>query len=344
LTYTLYRLKLRRFFLSLTILIPLTLILIISSISIGSSTIPLRDVYSCLLGIGCDGITEKVIQYRLVRTLAALLTGCMLATSGVIIQGIARNPLAEPYILGLSSTALTAIATAILIDVNILANKYLITSIAFLGALSGYILTSTLSLIAGSSPLSLILSGIAVTALFSGISHILLYIVQDRLKTPYVYLLMGSTVNTLLNDIYYLTSVLITCLVITYILNIPKMLNAYLISDEHAKQLGYNLRVLIPTSALIASILTGTTVATVGIVGFIGLAAPHITRFILGTSDYRITIVTTMIVGSIITLIADIITRVLSISIAKGEFPLGTVTSVIGAPFLAYLIIRGGRR
>ena len=343
-TYTLYSIKLRRFFLSLIILIPFTLILIISSISIGSSALPLTDVYSCLLGTRCDGITEKIVQYRLTRTSAALLTGCMLATSGAIIQGIARNPLAEPYILGLSSTALTAVATAILIDVNILANKYLITSIAFLGALSGYILTSTLSLVAGSSPLSLILSGIAVTALFSGISHILLYIVQDKLKTPYTYLLMGSTVNTLTSDVYYLISILTICLVITYVLNIPKMLNAYLISDEHAKQLGYNLKVLIPTSALIVSILTGTTVAIVGIVGFIGLAAPHITRFILGTSDHRITIITTMIVGSIITLIADIITRILSTTIARGEFPLGIITSVIGAPFLAYLIVRGGRK
>jgi len=344
LAYVLYKVKLRRFFLSLTILIPLSLILIISSISIGSSTISLTDIYSCLFGIGRDAITEKIIQYRLVRTLTALLTGCMLATSGVIIQGIARNPLAEPYILGLSSTALTVIAIAILIDVNVLANKYLITSIAFLGALSGYILTSTLSLIAGSSPLSLILSGIAVTASFSGISHILLYIVQDKLKTPYVYLLMGSTVNTLLDDVYYLISILTICLVITYMLNIPKTLNAYLISDEHAKQLGYNLRILIPISALIVSILTGTTVATIGIVGFIGLASPHITRFILGTSDHRVTIITTMVVGSIITLIADIVTRVLSITTARGEFPLGTITSVIGAPFLAYLVIRGGRK
>lgn len=343
-TYVLHKLKLRRFFSSLIILIALLSLFSVISISVGSTYIPLNEIYSCITGLECSSSVSYILQYRLVRTLIALLAGGALATAGVIMQGIARNPLAEPYILGLSSTALTALSLAIMIDVNVVAHRYLSMLIAFIGALLGYLLTSTLSALAGYTSSSLILSGIAVTAFFSGTSHVLLYMVQDRLKFPYVHLLMGSTSVALFNDTYYLIAVLIICLTITYICGIPKLLNAYLVSDEYARQLGYNLKVLITLAAFIASILTGATVAIVGIVSFIGLAAPHISRMILGTTDHRIITITSSIVGSLLVIIADIGSRLLMVLTARGEFPLGVVTSVIGAPFLAYLIIVGGKK
>jgi len=344
LAYVLHKLKLRRFFSSLIILIAFLSLSLVVSVSVGSTYIPLNEVYACITGLDCSSNVRYVLQYRLVRTLVALLAGGALATAGVIMQGIARNPLAEPYILGLSSTALTALSLAIIIDVNVIAHRYLFMLIAFIGALFGYFLTSILSALAGYTSNSLILSGIAVTAFFSGTSHALLYIVQDRLKFPYVHLLMGSTSVALFNDIYYLTATLAACLVITYICGIPKLLNAYLVGDDYARQLGYNLKVLITLAAFVVSILTGATVAIVGIVSFIGLAAPHISRMMLGTSDHRITTIVSSIVGSLLVVIADIGSRLLMVLTARGEFPLGVVTSIIGAPFLAYLIIVGGRK
>jgi len=273
-----------------------------------------------------------------------MLTGALLAISGTLMQSIARNPLAEPYILGLSSTALTTLAIAIIVNPSVIASRSLSMVITFFGALGGYFLTSTLSLLAGGTSYSLILSGIAVTATFSGFSHILLYIVQSKIKSPYHLLLMGTSATAIAQDVYILLVVLAVGLIAIYTLGLPKKLNAYVFGDVFAKQLGYNPRVLSLLTATLVSVLTGSSVAVVGIVGFIGLAAPHIARLLAGSSDHRITIVLSAILGSAITVLADVGARLLAMVTAQGEFPLGSVTSVIGAPFLAYLIIKGVKR
>lgn len=306
--------------------------------------IPIQSVFLCIAKLECNRTIEVIISYRFTRSAVALLTGALLAVSGVLMQSIARNPLAEPYILGLSSTALTVLSIAIILNPNILALRYVMMVLAFIGAFAGYIVTTTLSLIAGGTSLSLILSGIAVTTLFSGFSHILLYMVQSKLRSPYHLLLMGSTATSLISDVYMLLAILILGLIAIYISGLPKKLNAYIFGDALTIQLGYNPRIISITTALLVSILTGSCVAVVGIVGFVGLVAPHISRLLLGTSDHRMTIALSTLLGSILTTSADIGARLLAIITAQGEFPLGSITSIIGAPFLAYLIIRGNRR
>lgn len=292
----------------------------------------------------CTRLTEVIISYRFVRAAIAMLAGALLATSGTLIQSIARNPLAEPYILGLSSTALTALAAAILVNPAVLASRSLSIAITFLGALGGYFLTSILSVLAGGTGYSLILSGIAVTATFSGLSHVLLYAIQSRLRVPYHLLLLGTTAAAVVHDVYILSLTLIAGFVALYILGLPKKLNAYIFGEVFAKQLGYDPRRLSLTTATLVSVLTGSTVAVLGVVGFVGLAAPHMARLLVKTSDHRATIVLSALVGAALTLLADVGARALAISTAQGEFPLGTVTSIIGAPFLAYLIVKGVKR
>lgn len=338
------RQSLRRFFLLLIMLTVATFIVLIASVSVGSSMLPLEKTFSCLTRVECDYVTEAIINYRFARSAVALLVGALLATSGTLMQAIARNPLAEPYILGLSSTALTVLAAAIVINPNIIALRTLMILLAFFGALAGYILTTTLSMLAGGTGASLILSGIAVTAVFSGLSHLLLYLVQSKLKSPYPLLLMGSTSNALLQDMQLLLTVLAAGITIIYLTGLPKRLNAYVFGDTFAKQLGYDPRRLAAMTALLTSILTGSSVAIVGIVGFVGIAAPHITRLLAGTSDHRITLALSTLLGAILTGVADIAVRVLAVLTAQGEFPLGSITSIVGAPFLAYLVIKGGRR
>lgn len=306
--------------------------------------LPLSSILNCFFKIHCEEVTHFIILHRIIRSATALLIGALLAVSGTMIQGVARNPLAEPYILGLSSTALTFLSAAIIFNPEVIIYKHTAAFIAFVGALVGYFLTTTLSMLAGSSGYSLILAGIAVTSIFSGTSHILLYIVQTKLRMPYHLLLMGSASMSLLQDVKILFLVLIGGISVIYILQLPKVLNAYVFGDDFAKQLGYNPRLIPIFVALIASIFTGVSVAIVGIVGFIGLAAPHITRFLIGSSDHRMTIALSLLTGAILTTLADVITRFLAITIARGEFPLGIVTSIIGAPFLAYLIIKRGKQ
>lgn len=314
------------------------------SICVGTSMLSIKNVISCFLGAECENTVRIIIGYRFIRSSTALLTGAILALSGTLIQTIARNPLAEPYILGLSSTALTILSASILLWPSIMVYRYVTIIIAFVGAMIGYIITTVLSMLAKSTSYSLILSGIAITSIFSGVAHVLLYMVQNKLKSPYYLLLMGSTAIALMNDVLILAFVLFCCVFLLYLFGLPRKLNAYIFGDSFAKQLGYNPKTLTILTALLISIMTGASVAVVGIVGFVGLAAPHIARLTVNSSDHRIIIILSMFLGSILTTLADIITRLLAIATTQGEFPLGVVTSMIGAPFLAYLIVKSGRK
>lgn len=333
-----------RFFTLIITLCILLLTLVIVSLSTGSSMISPLNVLQCLAGVKCDKTTELIVGVRFTRTLTALLAGSMLALAGVLVQGVSRNPLADPFILGVSSTALAMLSAALLVNTSILAYRQLAISIAFVGALSGYFLTTFISLLAGGTSLSLVLSGIAVSALFSGASHVLLFLVQDKLKHPYVFLLMGSTGSTLRDDLLYLAIPLLASFIALFAFRIPKALNAYLFGDLYAAQLGYKTKFVTMSSAFIASLLTGASVAVIGVVGFLGLAGPHISRMLSGTSDHRITVVLSALTGSILAVSSDTLARLITAFSTRGEMPLGVVTSIIGAPFLAYLVVRGGRK
>lgn len=342
--YEVIRTNRTRFFLLSLMFLTLISLLAIVSLSIGSSAIPPFKALKCLLGVECYEPVRLVLGFRITRTIASILVGCMLAVAGVLVQGITRNPLADPFILGISSTALATLSIALLIDVSILAQRQLSIAIALGGAFLGYILTTSIGVLAGGTGFSLVLSGIAVSALFSGVSHVLLYILQDRFRHPYINLLIGSTSGVLERDIPYLTVPALLSLLALYLLRIPKALNAYLFGEHHASQLGYRVKLTTITSAFIASLLTGASVAVVGIVGFIGLAGPHISRMLYGTSDHRVTIVLSALAGSALAISADIVARLITLFSTRGELPLGVITSIIGAPFLAYLVIKGGRR
>lgn len=321
----------------------LLLALSVVSLSIGSSLIPPAVVFRCLSGARCDRATDLILYLRVTRTAAALLSGAMLALAGSLVQGVSRNPLADPFILGISSTALAVLSAALLVDSTVLAHRQLAITIAFVGALLGYFLTTLVSFLAGGTGLSLILAGVSVSALFTGVSHVLLYVVQDKLRHPYVFLLMGSTSGALAGDLIYLAVPLLVSLVAIFALGIPKALNAYLFGDHYAAQLGYNARAVTLLSAFVASLLTGASVAVVGIVGFIGLAGPHISRMLSGTSDHRVTLVLSALSGSILALLSDTVARLAAAFSTRGEIPLGVITSIVGAPFLAYLVVKGGR-
>ncbi|MCS7112154.1 MAG: iron ABC transporter permease [Ignisphaera sp.] len=352
----LYRISMRRFLTVFSSLSIVLLFMFVLSLSVGSTMVNPIEVFNKLLHsliykavntLGIPHVLKPVIEtdrvysvatLRLGRTIAAISTGALLGVAGLLMQTATRNPLAEPYILGLSSTALTTIAIGIILVPNIMIHKWALTTIAFIGALLGFVLTILLSRLAGGTSISLVLSGIAINALFSGISHTLLYVVQNTIRMHYVFLLMGSTSTILLNDTIFL--ILPFAAGTTASLLLFKILNTFLYGDEYAKQFGYSPSLVLIIISAIASVLTASTVATVGIVGFVGLAAPHISRLLVGT-DHRFSLPITAMIGAMITTIADVVVRIISLlSAGLGELPLGVITSTIGAPFLAYLIIK----
>ena len=335
-----YTLRKARFFTILSLLIITLFLTLTLSIAIGSTGLnfsnPLNFVVKVIKNEPLSPDEEIQLHIRLPRTLSAIAVGALLAISGVLIQVITRNPLAEPFLLGLSSGALVFVSLSVLVMQVIICYKHLMALSAFAGAMIALIITFTISEIAGATVTSLILAGIAVTSLFSGASHILTFLAQVRLKRPFIILLLGTFSTALISDI----PLLYTVLAIGFSLSIAmaKRLNAIMYGDEHSLQLGYNPITTRRAAALLASLMTGVSVSIAGIIGFIGLVIPHIARLIIG-SDNRLVLVYSALIGAIILCLTDIMVRVLSLY-GLGELPVGAITSMFGAPFFIYLIIK----
>jgi len=335
-----YRVQLRRFFTSTLALSLASVAVLLASLSVGPAGLSPRWLLEVISGRASQEV-RVVLSIRLARTAVSYLTGAVLGLSGALMQGVTRNPLADPFILGLSSSALTVVAAALVLQPGLIAMRYYLMALAFAGALLGFTLTVAMSRLAGGSSTSLVLSGIAVSAFFSGLSHVLLYAVQRATGVPYILLLAGSASSALVRDIPYLLASAAVCLAIS--LAISKGLNAYLYGDEYSQQLGFNPRLLSLVASATASLGTGVTIAVTGIVGFVGLASPHVSRFLVG-SDHRFLLPTSFLVGGVVTLVADVVVRLISMGSPYGELPLGSITSSIGGPFVAYVLLRWFRR
>ncbi len=335
-----YRAQIRRFFTSTLTLSLASVATFLTSLGVGPAGFSLGWLLELVSG-GTPREVQVVLYLRLVRAVVSYATGAVLGLSGALMQSVTRNPLADPFILGLSSSALAVVSAALAVQPGLLAARYYLMVLAFAGALLGYTLTVALSRLAGGGSASLVLSGIAVSAFFSGVSHVLLYAVQRATGMPYILLLAGSASSALARDIPYLLASASLCLVVS--LAISKGLNAYLYGDEYSQQLGFNPRLLSLAASATASLGTGVTIAVTGIVGFVGLASPHISRSLVG-SDHRFLLPTSFLVGGVVTLVADVVVRLISMGSPYGELPLGTITSSIGGPFIAYVLLRWFRK
>ncbi len=300
----------------------------LASLSIGSGGLclpPWRTECSLLVGI------------RATRLVAALATGAVLAYSGFILQNATRNPLAEPYILGLSSGALAATSMGILFSgASLLYAPHVLSLLAFTGSLAAYAATVVLSERGGGTTSSLILAGIAVNIVFSGVAELVLFLVQLLYSQPLLILLVGSLAYVQWDDLYPLLVVAVSSVALLPL--IVKPLNTLIFGDEYTVQLGYDPKWLRRVIATMAALLTGAAVAVTGIIGFIGLLAPHIARMVLGTSDARYALPLSITLGGLLLLGADMVARTASLALSIGELPVGVYASLMGGPFLAYLI------
>jgi iron complex transport system permease protein len=273
---------------------------------------------------------ESVILYiRLPRAILAMLIGASLSISGAAFQGMFRNPLVSSDILGVSAGAGFGAVVAISLGGNDVAIEFA----AFTGGLVAVGLAFLISRIYKTTPtLMLVLSGIIVGAFFSSLISLFKFVADPYEKLPViVFWLMGSLNARSFEDIIIVLPPII--IGTTGLLLVRWRINVLSMGDEQARSMGINTELLKMIVIVCATIVTSASVAISGIIGWVGLVMPHLTRMIVG-SDHKLLLPATLITGSAYMLIIDTLAR----TITTAEIPLGILTSIVGAPFFAYLL------
>lgn len=314
----------------LIIFIIIAILSILVSIGNGAVKITFREIIKAIL------LEEATVNYqiiwnvRLPRTIVASLTGTCLALSGAILQGVMRNPLASPNIIGVSSGA----GLMTLIILIIFPNYYFLAPIgAFAGALLATLFIYFLAWKEGVVPTRLILAGVAVSSLLGAGTNAIMTFYPNKVAGV-IGFMVGGLSSTVWKHVSMIAPYAFAGIVILLLLS--EKLNILMLGDEVATGLGLNVERTRFLFIIISSLLAGAAVSVVGLLGFVGLIVPHITRLFIG-SDYKYLMPATIFTGSSIVVICDTISRVM---FAPMEIPAGIIMSALGAPFFLYLLRR----
>lgn len=273
-----------------------------------------------------------VFDLRLPRVLSAMLVGMGLAVAGATFQGLLRNPLADPYVLGTASGAALGAAIAVLIPVRVLVLEFgLLHGLAFVGALVAVFTVYRLSRIGGMSPLTgLLLTGYAVGSLLAAGLAMAMYMSGAGLRQIFSYLLGGFDASSWLRLAAAAPLIILPTIAIAAR---ARALNGLLLGEEAAVHLGVDVRRERAILLALGSLITAAAVAISGLIGFVGLVVPHVVRLLVGPNA-RLVIPLSALFGASLMTAADLAARLL------GEIPVGVVTAVIGAPFFLVLLRR----
>ena len=319
---------------------------IMISVTLGSAKISVSEVYKVLgyklLGIkayseySSGPMHDVVWVIRFPRVVLAIAIGMSLSISGVVLQAIVKNPLADPYILGISSGASLGATFAIMLGFGAVLGGNFVGVMAFIGALLVSFGVLLLANIKGSATSSkLILAGMALSSVCSSFSSFLVYIANDKTGMQSVtYWLLGSLAGAKWEtDIIILPIVIIACL---FFWSRYRVLNLMLLGDDVSITLGTDLHKPRHIYLIITSIMIGLSVYCAGVIGFVGLIIPHAVRMIFGT-DHKKLIPISALVGSIFMIFADALSRII---IPNSEIPIGILISMVGAPVFIYLMVK----
>ena len=289
-------------------------------------------------------ISTVVWEIRLPRVLVAMGVGAALATAGACLQGLFRNPLADPGLIGVSSGgAIGAILAISSIGLIIPAGSFLATLhvplLAMAGALGTTFLVYHVARIAGKTHVStLLLAGIAVNALAGAIVGAVLYLSDNDALRRFTFWTLGSLHTTTWQSLGIMAPFILAPLGL-----LPRYrgaLNAFLLGEAEAYHLGFNTQWIKRMVIGLCALMVGITVAFCGLIGFVGLVVPHLVRLLWGP-DFRRLIPASALLGALLLLCADLLARTVN---APAEVPIGVVTSLVGAPFFLYLIHRRKRQ
>lgn len=315
------------------------------AVTMGSVDISIKEVYEVILyklfnigdsTIGTGAVADVVWLIRMPRIVLAIAVGAGLSVVGIVMQAIVKNPLADPYILGVSSGASLGATLAVVLGIGSVFGSNSLGVMGFIGAFGVSILVLMISNIGGrSNSIKLLLAGMALSSVCSSFSSFLVYISDDSQKLKTItFWLMGSLAGAKWNEIIIILPVIILGTI--FFITQYRTLNLMLLGDEVSITLGTDLHKFRIIYLLITSLMIGLLVYVSGMIGFVGLIIPHVVRIIFGT-DHKKIIPIAALVGSIILIWADVISRIL---IKGTEIPIGIVISIIGAPLFVWLMIK----
>ena len=320
------------------------------AISLGAAHVSIPDVAKSLLGMSVSKRIDIIIwQIRLPQALAAMIAGAGLAIAGAVMQSILRNPLGSPFTLGISHAAAFGAAFSVMLlgsgvmgssqagSISI-TNPYLTTGAAFLCSLLATGMIIAVSRLRGATPETMILTGVALGALFTAGTMFLQFFADDVQLAAMVFWTFGDTARASWNELSIIAGV--TALASIYFMANGWNYNAIDAGDETARGLGVRVDRMRVAGMLVASLVTSVIIAYLGIIGFVGLVVPHMVRRMLG-GDHRFLLPATILLGALLLLVSDTAARLI---LAPHILPVSVLTAFMGAPLFMYLIIRGYKK
>lgn len=316
-------------------LIILTIILFSVDIAVGSTSIPLPQVWSALTGGDCPpAVARIVVNFRLIKAIVALLAGAGVSVAGLQMQTLFRNPLAGPYVLGISSGASLGVAV-FLLGAPLFGLSPALSSVGIAGA--AWIGSAVVLMIVGALAsrikdiMVILILGMMFSSGISAVVQILQYLSRDESLKAFVIWTMGSLGDVTFSQLCILVPAVIAGLLLAVITIKP--LNLLLFGEEYARTMGLRINRSRALLFLSTTLLAGTVTAFCGPIGFIGLAMPHVTRMIFRTSDHRVLVPGTVLSGAAILLLCDIISRLLTL-------PVNSITALLGIPIVILVVLR----
>lgn len=319
----------------------LAMIVILAGVSaaLGSFDIGIADVYRIILDKFLNGARTAssvvVWEIRMPRIITAILAGVGLSVAGASMQAILKNPLGDPFTLGVSSGAGFGASMAILFGTGLMGGYFIIIGNAFLFSMVPALIIMALTFYKKATPETMILAGVAIMYMFSAATTLMMYFLSssDAVKQAYFWM-VGSLDSSAWDTILPMAIMVVLCMI--PLLWKSNDMNLLASGDDTAKSLGINVDRLRVFIMAIASLAAASIVAFTGPIGFIGLVAPHICRIVIG-GDNRFLIPASGLAGAALLLLADTVARTI---MAPVLLPVGVVTDFIGAPLFIYLIIR----
>lgn len=329
--------------LSFLVLSILLVFCFLANISLGSVYIPLNNVFNSLVGNATEQETwQHIIQnYRLPKAITAILVGSGLGISGLLMQTLFRNPLAGPFVLGISSGASLGVALVILgssvfggVFALCLISKWSIVIAASLGSFLVLLAVLMVSLKVRDT-MAILIIGLMFASITSAIVSVLSYFGSAQQLQQYIFWGFGSLGNLSWDEL--LIFFIIYCLGLIISLASAKSLNTMLLGENYAKSLGLDIKRSRFAIIMATSLLAGTITAFAGPIAFIGLAIPHLTRQVFNTSNHKILLPAVFLFGAIVMLICDSIAQVPN---SDYTLPINAITSLVGAPVVIWLLVR----
>lgn len=318
------------------------LICFLANIALGSVWIPFKDIVTTLAGETPTKTAWEyiILDYRLPKAITAAMSGSALAVSGLLMQTLFRNPLAGPFVLGISSGASLGVAILVLgssflgISLSAISGNYALTIAASLGSF-GVLLMVIAAASRIKDTMALLIIGLMVGSLTAAVVSVLAYFSKAEELQRYIFWSFGSLGNLSWQAI----GILIICWSIGIVFTIfsLKALNAFLLGDAYAKSLGVSItskRLLI---ILATSLLAGSVTAFAGPIAFIGLAVPHLVRQLIPTANHKVLLPAVLLGGAILLLLCDIVA---SVPLSEYTLPINAITALVGAPIVIWLLVR----